>query len=216
MFSNLFGNLQSYIQEFLFIIPVILISLPIHEFAHAMTATALGDPTAKNAGRLTLNPLAHLDPIGALCILLVHFGWAKPVPVNPNLMRNRKAGMAITALAGPVSNVIIAFVFAGVLKIMTLMNLPQTSVIEAIGIIFYYFVLINIGLAIFNLIPIPPLDGSRILAFFLPPKLEMLFYQYEKYLYIAIIILLFTGLLTVPLTFLINSVMNSMWMLFRM
>lgn len=208
MFNNIFDNLQNYLQDLLFIIPVLLISLPFHELAHALTATALGDPTSKRAGRLTLNPMAHLDPIGTICMLFFHFGWAKPVPVNPDLMRNRKAGFALTSLAGPVSNMVLAFFFAGILKIMTLTVVSSTLTVEAIYKMVSLFIQVNVGLAIFNLIPIPPLDGSRILAFFLPPNLEMYYYKYERYLFFLIIILLYFGILTGPLTFLIGSVLS--------
>ena len=216
MLLNFPTSLQSFIETYIFIIPVILISLPFHEFAHALTAYALGDPTAKRAGRLTMNPLAHLDPIGALCTLLLHFGWAKPVPVNPTLMRNRKAGFALVALAGPVSNMILAFVFAGILKVMTLTIVSTGATTDAVFKIVQLFIEVNVGLAIFNLIPIPPLDGSRILAFFLPPTLEMYYYKYEKYLFLVVIALLFFGVLTGPLDFLINSVLTSMAMLFHL
>ena len=216
MLLNFPTSLQSFIETYVFIIPVILISLPFHEFAHALTAYALGDQTAKRAGRLTLNPLAHLDPLGALCTLLFHFGWAKPVPVNPSLMRNRKAGFALVALAGPVSNLILAFVFAGILKVMTLSITSTSATMDAIFKIVQLFIEVNVGLAIFNLIPIPPLDGSRILAFFLPPTLEMYYYKYEKYLFLVVIALLFFGVLTGPLDFLINSVLTSMAMLFHL
>ena len=214
LLNNNLSSMRDILQYLLFIIPIMLVSLPFHELAHGLTAYALGDPTAKRAGRLTMNPLAHLDPIGSVCLLLFQFGWAKPVPVNPNLMKDRKAGFAITALAGPVSNMVLAFFFACIFKVM-LLTIGDTSVtVEAVYKMLSMFVEVNVGLAIFNLIPIPPLDGSRILAFFLPPKLEMYYYKYERYLFFVIIALLYMQVLTTPLYFLINSVLFSMSRLF--
>ena len=141
---------------------VVLLCLPIHEFAHAFTADKLGDPTPRRAGRLTLNPLAHLDVFGTIALLIVHFGWAKPVPVNPFNLRDRKGGMAIVAIAGPVSNLILCLIFAGITRL--LMLIPSDSVwLNVTVLVVYYIAYINLALALFNLLPIPPLDGSKVL-----------------------------------------------------
>ena len=179
-----------------------LITLSIHEFAHALAAYKLGDNTAKYAGRLTINPLKHLDPIGALCMVLFHFGWAKPVPINPNNFKNPKKGFAISALAGPVANLIVAFftafLYLFVYALLKDVNFESKLTLQiAQNSIDFIFILhsINIGLAIFNLIPIPPLDGSRILNVVLPPKTYFKIMRYERTIYFILIGWLFFGYL---------------------
>ncbi len=191
----------------------IFIVLPIHEWAHGFVAYKLGDNTAKNSGRLTLNPLKHIDPLGASALLLFKFGWARPVPVNPRNFKRPKLGMALTALAGPLSNLIvalialvlatIAYAFGG--NILNLMGeqgsnffvMPLTCFIMVMFLLYN----INLGLAVFNLIPLPPLDGSKILEAFLPDKFLNKYYQYEGYISIIVFALLFTGMLSVPVAF---------------
>ena len=188
---------------------VIFITLPIHEWAHGFAATRLGDPTPRWQGRLSLNPLAHLDPMGSLCILLFGFGWAKPVSVNPRYFKNVKRGMAITALAGPLSNLIMGFIAVLLGNLMVWLNLiTDIEIFYYIAIFFVFVAKINISLAVFNLIPIPPLDGSRILGVILPDRIYYRIMQYERYLFYLVILLLATNVLTVPLAILSGAVEN--------
>lgn len=162
-------------MEILFLIIVLIFSVIVHEISHGAIADYLGDPTARYAGRLTLNPLKHLDPIGSvfipiLFILLqspILFGWAKPVPINPGNFRDKKYGNAKVAMAGPMANLAIALFFGLLIRFV-----PQISNIEGLDFIFSYIVFLNILLAIFNLLPIPPLDGSHILFTFLPRSMQ--------------------------------------------
>ncbi len=179
--------------QVLMMIPIVLFSLSFHEFSHGFIAYKCGDYTARNFGRLTLNPTKHLDPIGALMMLFIGFGWAKPVPVNTRNFKNPKRDFALVALAGPVSNLILALVSCGLLclsawlfdiklvfefGILKYASLTEISNIARVTLTFFYiFTLLNIGLAVFNLIPLPPLDGSRLVSAILPPKLS---YSYSK------------------------------------
>lgn len=179
---------------------IVFCVLPVHEYAHALLATKQGDPTARLSGRLTLNPLAHIDPIGGLMIFLVGFGYAKPVPVNIRNFKNRKKGMAITAVAGPVSNLIMAFLALLVMNIVMAVFASSSATILEVTVLFLYFnAMININLAVFNLLPIPPLDGSRLAAVVLPDRLYYQIMQYERYIMIGVLFLLFTGILSRPL-----------------
>ena len=195
---------------------VVVAILPIHECAHAFVAHKLGDDTGKYNGRMTLNPMRHLDPIGALSLFLVGFGWAKPVPVNPSNFKNRKAGMALTALAGPVSNLIVAFIAVLLLRInfeIAMMNLDYYygTLYTVIYTFLYLLSVINIGLAVFNFLPIPPLDGSRILCFFLPDRVEEWFYRYQQIISIVFIALvLFTPVFDGILSFVQSYVFDGL------
>lgn len=184
---------------------IIFMILPIHEFAHAYAAKKFGDSTAENMGRLTLNPISHIDIFGAICLVLTGFGWAKPVPVNPNRFKNYKLGSVITALAGPLSNVIVGYIGLVVLKIIMFSVASQlTTTWIYVNIILSNFIIINLSLAVFNLLPIPPLDGSRILTTFLPLKYQWKIQDYQMYISIAFIVIIFSGILDTPLYFLMN------------
>lgn len=197
---------------------VIFITMPIHEFAHGFVATRLGDPTPRWQGRLTLNPLAHIDYMGAAAILLFGIGWARPVSVNPRYFKNPKRGMAITAIAGPVANVLLAFVFMLLYGVLgTIMKLiSNVIVIDGLAVFityvmffFTYVAQISIYLAVFNLIPVPPFDGSRILFSFLPEKYYFKMMQYERYIVIGLFALLYVGVLDKPLSYITSVILDA-------
>lgn len=176
---------------------ILLIAFPIHECAHALVAKWLGDDTAEKQGRITLNPLKHLDLFGTILMLFAGFGWAKPVPINPNKFKKRKLGMALSSLAGPVSNLILAYIAMILSKILL-----YTETSEELSIICINAMLINVGLAVFNLIPVPPLDGSRIMLLILPEKLYFKVMKYENVIFIILFAIIWLGLLDTPLAFL--------------
>ena len=217
------------LKTFLLSLPIILIALVVHEVSHGYIAMKLGDPTARNLGRLTLNPLKHLDPIGTICMVFFHFGWAKPVPVNTRYFKKPKRDMALTALAGPVSNFILGFfgilVYRILYAIFTNIAGPTTpdmaiNVMSTTLNFFYMFCFLNVSLGVFNLIPIPPLDGSRILLVFLPTKAYFAVMKYERYIMIGFFVLLFVGrrvgFIFSPLSTLVGWVVGGMDWLIRL
>ena len=198
------------LPELIIQIPTLLLALTFHEFAHGYVAYRLGDPTAKSQGRLTLNPLKHLDPIGTLIFIIAKFGWAKPVPVNPLYFRNPRKDMLWVALAGPATNLFLAIVSAVLIKVIiaVVTILPPTQIVNAIIIPFYLMleasVWINLILCVFNFLPIPPLDGSRIIVGLLPENMARTYASYERYGFVIVLLLAFSGVLWMVIRPIIN------------
>ncbi len=193
------GGIRGLLITLLLTLPAVILCLSIHETCHGLAAYALGDRTAANQGRLTLDPMAHIDPMGFLCMLLLGFGWAKPVPVNPRYFRKIDRDMMLVALAGPSANFLLAVIF-GVLLWAAVSFLPFVQWKDNSAYIFCLSslqagVIINFGLGWLNLLPIPPLDGSKILAYFLPPQYAWRYMEAARYGFIILLILLFTGIL---------------------
>ncbi len=193
--------MQDRIIEFIMHGIVLLTAFPVHECAHALAAHWLGDDTAKNQGRISLNPLRHLDLFGTVFMLLAGFGWAKPVPINANNFKNRKVGMAVSSLAGPLSNVLMSYVSIVICKILTYSSYGN-SYVNALADVFWYATILNLGLAVFNLLPVPPLDGSRIFNLVLPEKLYFKVMKYENIIFGILFLSIWLGFLDKPLYFL--------------
>ena len=216
-------GIADYIISLLLSLPIIFLSLSLHETAHGFIAYKLGDPTARNLGRLTLNPLKHLDPIGFLCMILAGFGWAKPVPINTRNFKKPRRDIALSSVAGPVSNLLLAFIFAliyrfscelilqGIANAMLTGNSALAQIWECVYIFILLAIQMNVTLAVFNLLPIPPLDGSKILYTFLPPKLYFKIAPYERYISIAFMLLLVTGVISPVLSTITGYVMDGMF-----
>ena len=184
--------------SFLYTLPALLFCLSVHEFAHAYTAYKLGDRTQKAMGRLTLNPFSHIDIAGFICIALFGFGWGKPVMIDDRNFKNKAAGNALTAFAGPFSNIIMAILFTIILKVLLITGVILPTINSMVGSIILNMLILtiqfNVVFAIFNLIPIPPFDGSRILYFFLPPKGKEYMYKIEQYSFVIVLVILVTGI----------------------
>ena len=188
-------------------LPGLVIALVIHEYAHAKAADVMGDFTPRMTGRLTLNPMAHIDPIGLIMLLVVRFGWAKPVMINARNFRNWRQGELLVAVAGPVANLIVAFI--SLLAMAVLFKLGMFS--EGVRLVLSMMVLFNINFAIFNMLPLPPLDGSKVLMVLLPGRLAYKLISLERYSFIILIFLMMTPFLTmilIPLQRLVLSVFN--------
>lgn len=194
--------------EFLIIIAIFLMSVTVHEVSHGAVANWLGDTTAKDLGRLTLNPIVHLDPVGSIIVPLLLavpalfgaptmiFGWAKPVPFNPSNFIDEKKGILLVGIAGPLSNLFLALIFGLFLRFLP----PEPLFLREMAVIFYLIVLINTVLAIFNLVPIPPLDGSRVLYSLLPESLHYFYHTLERHGLVILLLFIFFGIqLIMPL-----------------
>lgn len=190
----------------------VLLSLTLHEFGHGLAAYAMGDKTAKSSGRLSLNPIDHLDPIGALCLFLFGFGWAKPVPVNPYNFKHKKGGMVLTSLAGPITNFIVAFIAMLIMTIIGNVSFSSRGIGFDLASVFYnvcyYLLIMNLGLGIFNLIPIPPLDGSKVVGAVLPTDLYFNYMRYERFGFIILIILINLPFFDTILSMCLNGIMS--------
>lgn len=199
-YLNIFNNFDLY--SLIYWVPAIILALTMHEYAHARMAYAFGDPTAKDAGRLTLNPLAHLDPIGTLMLVFAHFGWAKPVPINPYYFQgDRGQKIMLVSVAGPLSNILQALVGSVLLSLLVHFTISgQSKLWQLLFSFLFSYININIVLAVFNLLPVPPLDGSKILASLLPERHMNIVFALERYGFIILIALMFLGVLSLIIT----------------
>jgi len=198
------------LPSLVFMLPAIIVALTLHEFAHGLVADQLGDRTARSMGRLTLNPLAHIDPVGLLLLFLAGFGWAKPVPVNPyNLRGDIQKGMLLVSLAGPLANLFIAVFSSFFLGLLYAYRVPYLEQVVL------YMIKINVVLAVFNLLPVPPLDGSRILAGLLPGSSRWL-YQLEGIGAVILVLLVFTGVISAIFKVVVNPLVRMMYVIARM
>lgn len=233
---TIINNFIENLPQILLSLPIVLIALSFHELAHGFVAMKLGDNTAKNFGRLTMNPLKHIDIIGFISMVLFHFGWAKPVPIQSRNFKKPRRDMALTGLAGPVSNIILAIISVLLLRlVMLIMGVAMPNeinlcikalfqgsfstisasvpfiIMSIISFMLYLGVILNLSLALFNLIPIPPLDGSRIFYVFLPTNLYFGIMKYEQYISMAMFLLLmFTDIVTYPLSIAIDWLANGL------
>ncbi|AFK86901.1 peptidase M50 [Thermoanaerobacterium aotearoense SCUT27] len=183
---------MSTLLSYLIRIPALIIAMSFHEFSHGYVADKLGDPTPRQSGRLTLNPLAHIDPLGLIMLFIIYFGWAKPLPINPYYFKDRRKGVLYVALAGPLSNVFLA--------IITRILMFYVGNIPVLGLFLTILYQYNLVFAVFNIIPIPPLDGSKVLWSILPQKEAYIYSQYEQYGQIVLLLLLFTGIINLFMT----------------
>lgn len=212
------GFLNISLPEILIRVPVVLTALITHEIAHGYVAYRLGDPTARNFGRLSFNPLKHLDPIGTLCMIFFKFGWAKPVPINSRYFKKPRRDIALTALAGPVANFILGFIGVVVFVLSNLLfpiGAADANFVFKLKTVWFIFlevwIYLNVYLGVFNMIPIPPLDGSRIFLTFLPPKYYFGIMKYERYIMIGLMVALYLGVLGGVISFIGDLIIELMF-----
>ncbi|HHO48362.1 MAG TPA: site-2 protease family protein [Desulfobacteraceae bacterium] len=188
--------MQHLLQQLIILAPPFLFALTFHELAHGYVAWNLGDPTARNAGRLTMNPLKHLDPLGVLAFIIMKIGWAKPVPVNPVYFRDPRKGMLLVALAGPGANMVLAVASALLVKLLLMFPFLPMFVLMPVAQMLAASVWINVMLAVFNILPIPPLDGSKILMGVLPPDMARSYEKLEPFGFILLLVLFYLGIIS--------------------
>jgi Zn-dependent protease len=211
IYTLLSGDFTGFILEILYLLPALVIAVSFHEFAHAWMANKMGDPTAKNLGRMTLDPTKHFDLWGFLMLLLVGFGWGKPTPVNPRNFYNYKKGNILVSLAGVITNLILSFLFYIIFRV--LMVLGVTS--EAVLTIILYIVLLNIVLFFFNLIPIPPLDGHHLIKGWIARRSQNFYMIYQRYGFMLLIaIMLLTNWISIALNFIATQILSLYSMFF--
>lgn len=193
-------SLEYVFMRIVAVILMVFFILPVHEFAHAWVAYKLGDDTAKNSGRLTFNPLLHFSPLGTLSLLLFNYGWANPVPIDSRNFAKPRRDMALTALAGPTSNLLIAILSAILYNnIVVKWFIGFGNIFKLMSIFFEFFILINVNIAVFNMLPVPPLDGFKIMESFIPDKYMVKYYQNYNYIVLIMFVLLFFGFFNGPI-----------------
>ena len=205
------------ILDMLMIIPAIIIGISFHEYAHAMAAIALGDNTPKAQGRDTLNPIAHIDPIGFICLLIAHFGWGRPVQIDVRNFKKPLRDQMLVALAGPVMNLVISFVSLIIYNIvlnLNLLNGLNETVALMIDAVLTYMVIINVSLFIFNLLPLPHFDGTKVLMYFLPTKGQIVLLKLERYSFIVFLLIILTDIPELIVTPILFGILNGMqWLI---